>query len=474
MIKNILLIISLILLGLYGISVVPTLPERMQIAVTVSIIGAIVLAVIYPKIDFDFKFIIIVLFGYILAGKRFAYLSPFEPVFIGEIVLAVAFIMVLGRVLTKGLWGKLFDTPLHIAIWLLLIYGALHLYLDFPRYGIVAIKDSATIYYALFFIVIYLIFQNPSNFQRFEKLIPYILIAGLVAFFMLGVLPRLGINIREVVLFAHKDAYIGAAIGGFVGLYFYSLKHKSTVSLIWLIVFTILLTISAPTSIIFALIISILMMIFIAKQYHLCFLAIGGLAIASIAIAIILASGGDLATRLLTEFDSMNLAEINKASFKGSTSGWRLAWWSAIWDETMATSPLWGLGFGADLGSEFTLRYYGGAAGEFGNQAFGAARYPHNVLFTMVGRLGLIGMVLFLLYITMLLRCLFKFCNIYCRGNIKNIDIKNIGVACFVGAGIANAFVQCTYEAPYAAIPHWIMVAYIAVKVKNYKKTINH
>ena len=155
MIKNILLIVGLIVLGLYGISVMPNLSDRMQIAVVISCIYMISLAIIYPKIDFGFKFILIIISGYMLFGKRFAYLSPFEPVFISEICLAVSFIMVLGKVLSKGLWDKLFDTPLHIIIWLLLIYGALHLYLDFSRFNLMAIKDAATIYYSLFFLIVY-------------------------------------------------------------------------------------------------------------------------------------------------------------------------------------------------------------------------------------------------------------------------------------------------------------------------------
>ncbi len=469
MIKNILLIVGLIILGLYGISVVPTLSGRMQLAAVISCIYIISLAIIYPKIDFGFKFILIIISGYMLFGKRFAYLSPFEPIFISEICLAVSFIIVLGKILSKGLWGKLFDTPLHIIIWLLLIYGALHLYLGFPRYGIVAIKDSATIYYSLFFLISYILFQNKQLFYIFEKYLMWLFIIGLIGL----IINRSYIPVISA--FPFKDAYIGAASAGFLVIYFKTIRDRYYLGYIYLGIAIVFIMAALNMSVIWSLGFAALLICIWARKYQLLYLLFAGVIFGGLFTAVISALNPAIFERIISEFDSMNLADLNITTYQGSsTSGWRVAWWLAIWRETMLVNPWWGQGFGADLGSEFTLAFYGKAYGEFGNQAFGAARYPHNILFTVIGRLGLIGALLFIIYSTILLSYIYKFCKLFCSKSLYKIKLIDIGIVAYIAASFANAFVQCTYEAPYSAIPHWVMIAYMIVKIKNAKTLLTH
>ena len=102
----------------------------------------ILLSALWRKIPLDAKLLFIVLLGYALGGKGFAYVSPYEPVFIGEISLAFC---MGGFLLRAKQWG-LVDTAIHKWIWVYLIYAGTHLWVDYNQYRLVAIRDSATAY----------------------------------------------------------------------------------------------------------------------------------------------------------------------------------------------------------------------------------------------------------------------------------------------------------------------------------------
>ena len=89
-----------------------------------------------------------------------------------------------------------------------------------------------------------------------------------------------------------------------------------------------------------------------------------------------------------------------------------------------------------------------------------------NVIFFIVK----LNMILFAMYLVALFIYMIKFCKKLCSQNLKNLQLLNLGVIVYIVASLANGFVQCTYEAPYSAIPHWVMIAYMMVKFKNAKK----
>ena len=107
-----------------------------------------------------------------------------------------------------------------------------------------------------------------------------------------------------------------------------------------------------------------------------------------------------LATMFNPEFFNEHIASgetaetfgIEGGQFVGlrGTSSWRLDWWMNIWDNTMTMAPFWGQGFGADITGPYLEVWLGIKA-----DPAGYARYPHCVLFTIIGRLGLIGLSIF-------------------------------------------------------------------------------
>jgi hypothetical protein len=103
----------------------------------------ILLLALWRNIPLDAKLLLIIILGYALGGKDFAYVGPMEPVYIGEICLALCMLGLLIRLRHAGL----FDTSIHKLIWVHLIYAGIHLMVDYGQYRLLAIRDSTTAYY---------------------------------------------------------------------------------------------------------------------------------------------------------------------------------------------------------------------------------------------------------------------------------------------------------------------------------------
>ena len=76
---------------------------------------------------------------------------------------------------------------------------------------------------------------------------------------------------------------------------------------------------------------------------------------------------------------------------KGDNNRFRSLWWRVVVDETMAQNPVFGLGFGYDLARNF-LQEYNPEIEDF------AARSPHSIVVSTIGRLGLAGLAVFILF----------------------------------------------------------------------------
>lgn len=124
----------------------------------------------------------------------------------------------------------------------------------------------------------------------------------------------------------------------------------------------------------------------------------------------------------------------------------------------MNIAPFWGQGFGADITGPFLEAWLGPEYSD----ATGYARFPHCVLFTNIGRLGLIGLFIFsMLFIALGLMAM-KFSKRYFNSpDRRDADLIVYGV---VVAGMVNGLLQATYEIPHGAITHWVCLGYIAVR----------
>ena len=124
----------------------------------------------------------------------------------------------------------------------------------------------------------------------------------------------------------------------------------------------------------------------------------------------------------------------------------------------MDMAPFWGQGFGADITGPFLQAWLGPA----NSDPTGYARFPHCVLFTNIGRLGLIGLVIFTVLFVVIGLFAIKFSKRFFRSeDRRDTDLIAYGI---VVAGMVNGLLQATYEIPHGAITHWVCLGYMAVR----------
>lgn len=83
--------------------------------------------------------------------------------------------------------------------------------------------------------------------------------------------------------------------------------------------------------------------------------------------------------------------------YVGDNNRFRAFWWRAVAEETLDSGPAFGLGFGANLTERFARTYQLDLGEEFN------VRSPHSVFFTVLGRMGLVGLAAWLAVVAAIL-----------------------------------------------------------------------
>jgi hypothetical protein len=148
--------------------------------------------------------------------------------------------------------------------------------------------------------------------------------------------------------------------------------------------------------------------------------------------------------RIIAPID-LNLAkELSPNATKhAGTAEWRELWWEAIWRSVHSTPMLaaFGHGYGFDL---FGLAPQAVRDG----QEDDGVRTPHSVFYYALGYTGWVGVVLFGLLQFTILRLLWR---------SYRLTGQPVGVVFWVMA-IAAAFFEGSFDAPYKAIPFYLLV----------------
>ena len=408
----------------------------------------------WRDVPIDAKLLFIVILGYALGGKGFAYISPFEPVYIGEITLGLCMLGLLAR--PRQL--SLFETPIHRLIWVYVLYAAIHLIVDYSNYRLLAVRDSSIAYYALFFIAAYCLFYNKYVVQAFERVIKVAIV--LAAFSMLYLLSGIGFVFAGFA--PHIDSFIPLCAALVLYLLIIGIEQKKIHYIIFACVIGVIL-ITAKTAALLAVAVVILCAILFGRVSKLIMPSLALILLGIVALSTVAFINTDLAIELLVGGDTGEAFGLQDGEFVGftGTSGWRWLWWTTVCVDTMEQAPFWGQGFGQDITGPFLAAWLGDAHSD----PTGYARYPHNVMITNFGRLGFIGLFIFGLLFVNIGMLAVKFCRKYfCSVYRRDADIICFGV---VVSGMLNSVLQSTYEIPHGAIIHWVCLAYMAARYYN-------
>ena len=414
----------------------------------------------------------VVLLGYALMGKGFAYLGV-PPLYVGEIAL-ISGIIVLLRI--GALAGLLTTLP---AI-LLAVLMAWVLACTVPfvgLYGIDSLRDSTVVMYGCFaFIAIGLLLQDA---RRINTVVRYYGVM-LVSFPVIPVgfwltkywgdyVPRLyGPPIVEIGASAVGTHLAGAMVFVLIGF--------RKVSILWVLVWLTTLALVAATNrgATLAVVVPVTMAMLVLGRYRqLLGIVAGAVVVFSILLAIESGFGSyeEAKDSLDRPVSAHQIVENAKSMIGQSgqqtegTKQWRLNWWEVIINDTIHGPNFWtGRGFGINLAL---------ADGFLGTEYRAAerppTRSPHNVHMTLLARAGVPGVVLWASTLVLWFGMLAWSVIIARLRGDEQWSRLFLFIACYVMAILVNATFDVTLEGPMQGIWFWCLFGFGIGSVMVYR-----
>jgi O-antigen ligase len=121
-----------------------------------------------------------------------------------------------------------------------------------------------------------------------------------------------------------------------------------------------------------------------------------------------------------------------------------VVWWIDVCDETFHTNPVFGLGFGSDLAARFLADY-----DLLSDETF-SARSPHSMIVTTFGRMGFLGLAIWLGVSTGMARVVWR---LFRRGDPDDLGLAS--VACVIWF---SSCVGVVLESPMGAVIFWTVL----------------
>ncbi len=403
--------------------------------------------------------------GYFAANRGFAQLSPLGglPLFFAEIGLGLSLGMVtLRTALKQRLPFPL--TPLAIALLVWIGAAGVHLLLDLPQWGLMALRDYAAVFYALFFFIAFSLGRHaPSRSLLLGgfglglglMVVVYPLFLTFEHFFTYT------LTFRGMPLIYFKDDLAGI-YGGAGAVFFYGFYRRR--GGMWRLLLAlaclamIFLTLSRAAML--GLGVGVVLLL-LARDRGFVAMLIGAGTAAVVALLLYYSIAGTplRETRLYGFYEHVaSLVDVSgtreyrgqSSHDTGANNRFRLVWWQTLAGKTLDEAPLFGLGFGYDLAAPFVQEYYPGSDRE----AF-TARSPHNYLLTLFARTGVLGLVLFLVVLVLMAG---QTCHWLGRARAGPSLPEPLLLQIMCWTVLASALFQVVLEGPMGAVPFWLLL----------------
>ncbi len=402
----------------------------------------------------------LVLIGYFVGNRGFAQLMP-AP--------GIPLLPAEGALLIACSWQAIqcaFERTLPFqrdalnwAVLAWLLAGTVRVGFDVPRYGLLALRDYAQVYYAVFFFLAQHMARNPAAGRYLVGCLRVASLVLLPVYVLYLLFPQFFLNQLTVsgvpLVFYKGDIVVTFLAIGAVLLFHQATGHQRYWA--WPFITAMLLLVLAGgnrASLLGLLIVSGLLLLARRWRWPLFLGALaGGALLGLVGLATIfdhtwsqqkLSSLSDQATSIVDVTGSRRYESTDSYN-KGDNNRFRLVWWRNVAEETWNTNPLLGLGFGADLARGFVQEYYPETDEEF------TTRSPHNVFLTVFARMGAVGLVIWLVFVGLLLR------NTW-RSLRFNADPVNWSLWCGAGVVLVSAAFGVVLEGPMGAVVFWTML----------------
>lgn len=408
-----------------------------------------------------FLFLCVVLAGYAVAGKGFAY-AGFPPLYIGEIALLTGAAII---VRTGGL-AALFASPTAVILAVMMAWTLFRTIPFFGQYGFDAPRDSIVIMYGGFsFIVILLLLDDPQKLaiglRRYADfigwLVPLLLFLFPLSHQFRDYIPHTPGSQVPLIALGPGEVPVhlaGAAVFAMAGL--------RRVKLWWVATLVVAALMSSALTrggmLAFFLPVTAAA-VALGKTRQMAVAAIAGALIFSGAYTFEKLSGTGLPTPGTERpFSAVQIAKNVESIFgakdpnlEGSRE-WRLEWWGKIVRGTVFGDRFWtGRGFGINLAL---------AEGYGDPRDAEPLRSPHNVNMTVLARAGVPGMALWMAF---LIGWAITITNSFFTARQRG-DAAWAGVFLWVGCYVAACFINATFdvalEGPMQGVWFWCLVGF--------------
>jgi hypothetical protein len=415
----------------------------------------------------------IVLLGYAMMGKGFAYLG-LPPLYVGEIALLTGIVVFLR---TGALVASLTTLPSLVLV-ALMVWVLARTIPYVSVYGFDALRDSTIVMYGGFaFIVIGLLLEDARRidtmlryYNIFLTSFPALFVGFCLTQFWADYIPRLYGPVPIVDIGA---SVVGTHVGGTM---VFILIRKRKVSLLWLFVwFATLAVVSAINrGAMLAVMVPVAFAMIMLGRFRLMLTTV--LAAVSI-FAVLLAIEGvtqdndtdpnKVAARRVSAHQIIENAKsiVGKSGQQNEgTKQWRLNWWNIIINDTIRGPNFWtGRGFGLSLGEA------DGFSGLDPRNPLPSTRSPHNAHMTLLARAGVPGLVLWSIVLIswggMQLNAML---SARARGHERWAELF-LFVMCYAATIIINATFDVTLEGPMQGIWFWCLFGFGIGSVMVYR-----
>lgn len=333
----------------------------------------------------------LLLLGYALAGKMFAYLGV-APVYIGEIVLILG---TCGFVVSVRRWMALRNWAL-VPLLLFMAWGALRTLPGLSEYGTLALRDAVVWGYGWFAVLIVSVLATRrfalerllTMYSRFVRIALVLVPVVWLLSTALGIVDiRIGGRSNPVL----KSGEIMVHACGILA-FLYAFERR--IGVIWAFMLPIVILIGMTTRAGMLSVLATAAALQVLRParrrwWLLCALLVLALTVLAITDYRFVVPGTvrEISFDGLTSSLASVLWDSGSASFDG-TKRWRLQWWERIANYTLHGDYFWmGKGFGVNLSYDdgYTL------------EKTYALRSPHSVHLTVLARMGVPGLALWVL-----------------------------------------------------------------------------
>lgn len=380
-------------------------------AVVTMVVAAILIRL--TGLQGDTIFLGFVLVGYLVGNRGFAQLMPAPgiPLLPAEVALLIGCCW---RIVQCAFERRLpfRHNALNWAVLAWLVAGTARVMFDVQHYRMLALRDYAQVYYAVFFFLAQHMGRHPASYRYLIACLQVGTLVLVPMYVLFQIFPQFFMN-QLTVAGTPLIYYKGDIVVTFLAVGALLVFHKATGRQrygAWLLAAIMLLLVFAGgnrASLLGTVIASGLLLLagrwrWPAFQGTLALGALLGL----IGLATILNHAWS-GQKLHSLFDqALSVADVTGSqryesteSFnKGDNNRFRLVWWRNVAEKTWNSNPVFGLGFGADLARGFVQEYYPDSDEEF------TTRSPHNVFLTVFARMGVIGLAVWLAFVGILSR----------------------------------------------------------------------